>query len=113
MKNILVIEDDKTLQQSYRRMLSEFSCTFADTADRAIAALSKTSFDYVTCDYNLALGNGRDVFDWLTANKPDQLERFIFICGSFDDVATINASFLQKGSMGLKEDLLERIAEVA
>jgi len=113
MKTVLVIEDDENLQRSYQRMLEGYKCSYAATADAAILALSEASFDYVTCDYNLERGTGEDVFNWLTDNKPEQLERFIFICGSFDSVATIDAPFLQKGSMSLKEDLLERIAEVA
>jgi DNA-binding NarL/FixJ family response regulator len=112
LKEILIIEDSAQLRAGYRRFLGnkdEFQFAEADTADKAIAFLSSESFYHVVCDYNLERGTGRDVYNWLVENRPEQLERFTFVCGSYADVSDLDAHHIQKGSMGLNTELLERL----
>jgi CheY-like chemotaxis protein len=116
MKEILIIEDVKGIRETYKRKLGpkgKFAFAEATTAQRAIDLLFAMSFDHVICDYNLDQGTGRDVFYWLQGNKPEQLERFTFVCGMPSELSDLDATVFHKLDSTLYDELLERIQGVA
>ena len=112
MKKILIIEDTQGIRETYKRRLKhkgEFTFAEAVTAEEAIEHLRPTSFDHVICDYNLEQGTGRDVFYWLQKNRPEQLERFTFVCGITSEVSDLDATVLGKLDHALYEELIVRV----
>ena len=112
MKEILIIEDAEQIRETYKRHLNrsgEFVFAEAATAEDATSLLFSMSFDHVICDYTLERGTGRDVFRWLQENRPEQLERFTFVCGITSDVADLDAMVLWKLDSNLYGDLLSRV----
>jgi CheY-like chemotaxis protein len=116
MKEILIIEDVKGIRETYKRKLGpkgEFTFTEAATAGAAIKYLSSTSFDHIICDYNLDQGTGRDVFYWLQENRPEQLERFTFVCGMPSELSDLDATVFHKLDSTLYDELLDRVQGMA
>ena len=83
----LVIDDYPAMQRSIRRALAEMFgrgsviCTVG-SAPEAIAVLGAIKFDLVVSDYNLGDSCGAQVLEYLRAEQPDQVERFVFFAGS-------------------------------
>lgn len=66
-KSILIIEDYPAMRKAIRNMLYTLDAdniTEADNGVSALAAMSRTNFDIVLCDYNLGAGkNGQQVLE--------------------------------------------------
>lgn len=79
---ILYIEDDAHIQRMMTRVLRRAfetaSVMIVDTAPKAIALLRDTSYDLIVSDYNLIASTGGEVLQWLHAEKPYLVERFVF-----------------------------------
>jgi len=88
MKNILIIEDDLIDQMALTRMLKQQDLTYqysiAKSIQEAKIELTRTSFDLVITDHNLADGTTFDLLDDLKNTS------FILITGN-EDQATINS----------------------
>lgn len=84
MANILIIENDKQLQNAFRRMLrGEHVVTIVAEGTEALALLSDTPFDAVVSDYDIdGPLTGEDVWIWVKANKPELVDKYIFCSGN-------------------------------
>lgn len=85
--NILIIEDERLIQEGYRRMLTGMfddppTVRITDNADVAIGELTLLDYDLIISDYDLVGSTGGDVLDWIKVNAPHLVERFIFITGN-------------------------------
>jgi ActR/RegA family two-component response regulator len=111
MREILIIEDNFGLRESYKRALQRhgFVCATATTARQAIDLLNSVEFDHVICDFQLDQGTGGDVHDWLKENRPDQLEKFTFVCGFTSDVAAYGLPVIAKAGLDICGEIIERI----
>lgn len=85
MANILVIEDDKLLQKSYRRMLRDHNLNVVDSGLEAMQLLERGKFDLVISDGDLRGSlSGIDVWKWVSNHRTDLLPKFIFCSGSME-----------------------------
>ena len=112
MKEILIIEDNMGIRELYKRSLNRHGdFAFAEAADvkTAIKYLFSISFDYVICDFELAQGNGRDVYKWLKEERPDQIKRFMFVCGDTSHINDLGIPFISKMNPHLDNAMFEKI----
>lgn len=83
---ILYLEDDLHVQRAISRMLHinypQFNVHTCEDVQQAITALEQHPFDLVISDYNVRNGTGGDVLEWLRANKPSLVEKFIFLASA-------------------------------
>lgn len=81
-KKVLVIEDDRLVGTSLRRMLREHTVTTVESMVEAKTILqSGADFDVLLCDQSLAKGTGREMVTWLGSNRPDLLPRTVLMTG--------------------------------
>lgn len=84
-RRILVIDDEPYILASIRRALRHYDVTVVEGGQRAIDALhADAGYDLVLCDLVMAHVNGIDVYRWIARNRPDMLDRLIFMtAGAF------------------------------
>jgi len=97
---ILYVEDDAQLQKAIGRFLRNFfkttDITIVDNANDAMFLLSTHAYALVVSDYDLAEGtNGGQVLEWLRANDPAMLDRFVFLSAN-DAVKELHPNVLSK-----------------
>jgi CheY-like chemotaxis protein len=85
---ILLIEDDPRIQAieaKYLRKVFGADCSLwiVDNAAAAVELLGASApFDLVVSDYDLRYSNGGTVLAWVRANRPELLERYVFLSAS-------------------------------
>lgn len=100
---ILLVEDELNLQAVHsrflRRTFPESHVVVADTASRAIAALSLCLFDLVVSDWDLRdpTEHGGTILTWVRKNQPALLPRFVFLTGKAG-VEQVHQPCVMKGS---------------
>ncbi|MGA7121525.1 MAG: response regulator [Polyangiaceae bacterium] len=80
---VLVIDDEKLVAESFRRILAdEFTVTAITEPDEAIAHIvSGESFDVILCDVMMPSMNGVELRNRIEGHAPDQAARIVFITG--------------------------------
>ena len=70
---VLVVDDERELHYSFRRLLSPLGCKVrsAETGDGALSAITSESFDLVLLDVRLGDENGLDVLKNILARRPN------------------------------------------
>jgi CheY-like chemotaxis protein len=108
---ILVIDDYPAMQRSIRRTLAEtfgrdaVICTVGNARD-AISILGAIKFDLIVSDYNLGDSCGAQVLEYLRAEQPDQVERFVFFAGSIEARSAHDKIIDKDDAMAFSEKLL-------
>jgi CheY-like chemotaxis protein len=86
VSNILVIEDDQTLQVTMRRMLRRLypagTVEVVDNAKDAIDHIDAHPPDLILSDYDIVGSTGGDVLAYIQHAQPQLVNRFIFITGN-------------------------------
>lgn len=93
---ILHIEDDVQLAKSIARALTKLfqaEVFTIDTADGAIELLKTNQYDLVISDYDLRIGTGGDVLQWVKDNRPDQ--RWLFLAGN-EAIESLGVPYVSK-----------------
>jgi len=79
---VLVIDDDDTLANLIERMLTGNHVTIVRTAQEAIDILQQGErYDVILCDVMLPGMTGMELYRELSRERPDQLERIVFMTG--------------------------------
>ncbi len=88
--DILVIEDDPTVQQVITRALerSGYMVKCVDNGLQALAELGEAQFRAIVCDVGLPFLGGRSLFDHIREDYPDQAVRVLFVTGMANDPGT-------------------------
>lgn len=80
----LLLVDDEPLQLSFMvelfRGLS-FSVTPAESGNAAIALLQAGDYDVIVADWYMPDGSGADLYRWMSEQRPEVVDRLIFISG--------------------------------
>ena len=73
MANILVVDDEKSIRNTFQAFLSNegHSVQTAENVDNAIQLLAKTDFDLVLTDVIMPHITGMELLDHITASSPD------------------------------------------
>ena len=86
---ILLIEDDKRCASILTAMLKRCVAPgvvvqVVDSAPGAIELIRGREFDYefVISDYDLTVGTGADVLEFIRQERPKMLPRFLFVSGN-------------------------------
>ena len=81
-KKIIVIEDEKTIRNLYRRILSEmdYSVTLVENIAEAEAEITRNMYDLYITDFMLPDGTGTDLISWI--RKKDTAAKILLITGS-------------------------------
>lgn len=102
MISALVIEDYPATQACVRRALLDMfdydvHVHVIANADDAICILRSIRFDVVVSDYDLGSTCGARVLEYLRAEQPGQVSRFIFFTGSPQEARAIHGKVIDKG----------------
>lgn len=118
MRKTLIIEDDERLQKTLIRMIQrmagnahELVVDLAVTAEEAISLLEKNDYHLILSDYQLLLGNGGDVYDWVKKNKPAALPDFFFCSGSPMEIVDRFADSVQNIGKPFNPEDLRRLSQ--
>jgi len=101
-KSVLIVEDYSTMRKAIRDMLYTLDAeqvSEADNGANALAAMSKTQFDVILCDYNLGPGrNGQQVLEEARHRKLIAYHCLFFI------IAAEQSAAMVLGAMDAKPD---------
>ena len=94
-RRALVVDDDRDIAESLADILSlaEFDCTVAIGGGAAIERLRDGDYDLVLSDLRMPGIDGAELHAWITANRPDLLDRIAFSTG--DTLGTGATRFLE------------------
>ncbi len=78
---LLLADDDPALLAVMTELLTEtgWTVTPVDSGNAATAALDRSDFDVILCDWHMANGSGGHVFNWVVTFRPWLLERVVFL----------------------------------
>ncbi len=78
---VLLIDDNAKVREALKRLLSRRCEVVACASGRAAAALlsSDSHFHLILSDVLMPDGSGRDLYCWLRAERPELLNRLVFI----------------------------------
>jgi len=98
---VLVIEDDESLQKMYpriiRRVLPTAKIHIVDNYTAALGYLETRDIKLVISDVDL-VGHrtGVDVFEWVRQHQPHLVDRYVFVTGGNPHVQQIHRLYLEK-----------------
>jgi len=79
---VLVVDDEPLVGRSIRRALREHQVQVLSSGEEAIERLcSDEPFDVVFCDLMMPEVSGMEVYDRVSARRPEIAERFVFMTG--------------------------------
>jgi CheY-like chemotaxis protein len=80
---VLVVDDEKLVAESFRRILSdEFTVTAITQPEQALEwIVSGESFDVILCDVMMPMMSGVELRNRLEGLAPDQAARIVFVTG--------------------------------
>ncbi len=89
-RTVLVVEDDDRLLRAYPRALHElYDVIVASNGQEAIDLLvSGSHADVVLTDMAMPEVDGRQLFEWFVANRPDLARKTIFVTAGAQDEAS-------------------------
>lgn len=100
---VLLVDDDPMIRRATSRLLGyDHEITSASSAHDAIEVLDDRSFDIILCDVMMPEMNGVEFRTWLTDNRPDLADTFIFFTGGavgdalLEQVESSNSPVLSK-----------------
>lgn len=98
---VLVVEDEETLQKLYpkaiRRMFPPAKVFVVDNYDAAIGYLKTHDIKLVISDVDIVGDrSGIDVFEWVKANQPHLVDKYVFVTGGNPHVANIHYRYTEK-----------------
>ena len=81
--NILLVEDDAALRSAITKAFESqgWRVTGVDRADAALAAIAKTPFDAVICDFILPAKEGTSLYEAIRDAEPRLADRVLFVTG--------------------------------
>ncbi len=81
--SILLVDDEEVIIKALRRIIGRrVSVDTAASGDEAIQKMEDgIDPDYIFCDITMPNGTGRDVYEYLRANKPELVDRIKFVSG--------------------------------
>ena len=84
---ILIVDDETQILRAITRALKTYDLTTAEHGRQALDILAKgEDFDLILCDLVMRDVSGIDVYRWLMDNRPQLLDRLIFVtAGTFTD----------------------------
>lgn len=111
-RHVLVVEDEPPTQRALQRLLRDCTTTITPSVEGAIDLLKEgIAFDVVITDYDLAgVQTGKDLINWIRANRPDMLSKTILFSGN-DDAAEIHPHFVMKPAMAELRIALIQLAD--
>ena len=117
--DILVIEDDPTVQQVISKALGRagYMVKCVDNGLQALAEVQSTDFRAIVCDVGLPFLEGKSLYDHLKADHPAAAARIIFVTGMAND-PTIQRVLAATGRPVIGkpfdlEDLLRKVRSVS
>jgi signal transduction histidine kinase len=78
---VLVVDDERQVRATLRRMLKSCDVTLAGSGSEALAFLERDRFDVIVCDLMMPGMSGIELFDQLRTRNPEQARRIIFVTG--------------------------------
>ncbi len=97
-KRILVVDDERYILDFFVEVFQMYPM-HVDTASNGRIAREKIEaheYDLVVTDFKMPQMSGRDLFDWITRERPSLASRIIFVTG--DTVSTETRSFFEQTS---------------
>ncbi len=84
---VLVVEDEAPLRALQKRLLQRVgaSVEVAEGGRDARRILDRGDFDVVVSDVKMPDGGGLDLYRWATEERPDLVDRFLFVTGDVGD----------------------------
>ena len=89
---LLLADDEPVLLMVIGDFLAEcgFAVTRVESGHAAIVLLHHEDFDAIVCDWQMDDGSGADLYRWVTQQKPDLVERIVFLSdGEKEDPGTM------------------------
>jgi signal transduction histidine kinase len=86
---ILVVEDDSTIRDVIRDILgSRYEIEFATDGNEATSKIENDLFDLLVVDYHMPGLDGRQLYEWISHNRPSLKRRVVFSTGDIfhDDI---------------------------
>jgi signal transduction histidine kinase len=82
-KKILLVDDEEILLEMIRDGLQRhgYEIITANSGEAALRELHTQKIDVICCDIKMPGLNGRQLFDWLRAGRPEFARRIIFMTG--------------------------------
>ena len=78
---LLIIDDEAPLLGALRRALTDFEVACATSIPEALKLWEGKEFDVVLCDLMLPGQDGIDLYDKISADRPGQEDRLVFMTG--------------------------------
>lgn len=81
--DILVVDDETSIQDVFKELLTSFSCKVqcASNGLQAMKLLEHQEFDLVLCDLKMPGMDGRRLFESIKEVKPQMASKFVFLTG--------------------------------
>ena len=88
--DILVIEDDPTVQQIITKALERggYMVKCVDNGLQALAELQDATFRAIVCDVGLPFLEGKSLYDHIKEDYPEMAARMLFVTGMANDPET-------------------------
>ena len=78
---VLIIDDEPSIVNAMRRILSGYEVFVAQTGRLALEMLAAETFDCVLCDLMMPEMTGMDLYESIAATRPEMAPRFVFMTG--------------------------------
>jgi PAS domain S-box-containing protein len=116
VSSILLVEDDKPVREMTEEILKEhIHCRVTSVSDGRLALdhLDRGEvFDLVLSDIRMPHVDGIQLFEWITRNRPELSERFIFVTGDTYDARTREFLAMRKSEALYKPFELSKLIQV-
>jgi response regulator of citrate/malate metabolism len=86
LKRVLHIEDSIMMRKAVDFCLRDCIVATAEDVEYAIRILKHNDFDIILCAFYFDDGTGEDILNWLRVNRPDLVEKFVFVSGEHEVV---------------------------
>ena len=81
--NILLVDDETILLEMIRDDLQRYGyeIIMTNNGEAALRELQSHKVDAICCDIKMPGLNGRQIYDWISASRPEYTRRIIFMTG--------------------------------